>query len=519
MQSKRSPAQRICFWVLLALGIALRAWAFGAVPAGLNQDEAYAGYEAFNLLHYGMDSYGYHNPVYLTTWGSGMSALQSWIMIPFMALLGRTEVAIRLPQLLCGCLTLPVFYLLLRELYCRRTALLGMGLLAVSPWHIMLCRWALDFNLAPFFLLLGLYFFARGVKDARWWPASAAAYGVSLYAYAIDWIVVPLTLLLFLVCILRIKPEQLRTRWLAVSAAVLFLLALPLLLFLAVNQGLLPEIVTPWLSIPRMPVLRAAEIWPGGLLDPGHWCRLLKLLFLQQDGFLWNSTHYGLFYYYLSVPFFLLGLGLTIWQAIRHRGGWGTVLPLAGFTAALLISLMITDLNVNRGNALHLYTLLFITRGGDWLLTRSAGAGWRRWALRAVQGAVSLVLVLSVVKFSRFYFTAYNQRAESSFRPGIEEALMYIKERDFRRVWVEGSTKRSLLLFYDPIPAPEFFQQAVYAEYEGEKILTGFGRYVLESPASTLEGCDAYLMPAGTAPGFDCPVRVFGRVAVVDING
>lgn len=31
----------------------------------LNQDEAYAGYEAWSLLNYGIDSEGYHNSVFL----------------------------------------------------------------------------------------------------------------------------------------------------------------------------------------------------------------------------------------------------------------------------------------------------------------------------------------------------------------------------------------------------------------------------------------------------------------------
>ena len=40
---------------LFLLGVLARCWALGAVPGGLNQDEAFAGYEAWSLLTSGVD--------------------------------------------------------------------------------------------------------------------------------------------------------------------------------------------------------------------------------------------------------------------------------------------------------------------------------------------------------------------------------------------------------------------------------------------------------------------------------
>ena len=42
--------RRLCFWAVFALGLGIRLWRFGQVPEGINQDEAFAGYEAFCLL-------------------------------------------------------------------------------------------------------------------------------------------------------------------------------------------------------------------------------------------------------------------------------------------------------------------------------------------------------------------------------------------------------------------------------------------------------------------------------------
>ena len=68
---------RILFASILLVGVAVRVYRFGSLPRGINQDEAFAGYEAYSILKYGKDSFGYHNPVYLVAWGSGINALNS----------------------------------------------------------------------------------------------------------------------------------------------------------------------------------------------------------------------------------------------------------------------------------------------------------------------------------------------------------------------------------------------------------------------------------------------------------
>lgn len=154
------------FWAAAAIllaGCAARLLALGAFPCGLNQDEAFAGYNAWALLHYGVDSSGYHNPVYLTAWGSGMNALESYLMMPFIALLGTGTAVLRLPQALVACLS----YGLGKRAVGRGFALCALAVLATSPWHVMMARWALESNLAPGFLLFGLYCFVRGLTRTR----------------------------------------------------------------------------------------------------------------------------------------------------------------------------------------------------------------------------------------------------------------------------------------------------------------------------------------------------------------
>ena len=100
--SRRTEAA--CAAALFALGFALRLAALAALPAGLNQDEASALYDAWAILNYGVDRNMNALPVLLVSWGSGQNALLSYLAMPFIALLGPTVWALRLPMALSGCL-------------------------------------------------------------------------------------------------------------------------------------------------------------------------------------------------------------------------------------------------------------------------------------------------------------------------------------------------------------------------------------------------------------------------------
>ena len=194
-QENPGAIEKLIFLAVLLIGILVRVLAIGNIPAGINQDEAYAGYEAYSILTTGKDSFGYHLPVYLMTWGSGMNALESYLMIPFIALFGLKTWVIRLPQMLVGIATLLAIYGSMKELFNQRVAGIAMVLLAISPWHIMMSRWGLESNLAPGMLCIAFFFFLKGMKKEPFYLLSALFYGLSLYAYATIWPLVPALLI------------------------------------------------------------------------------------------------------------------------------------------------------------------------------------------------------------------------------------------------------------------------------------------------------------------------------------
>ena len=107
---KLTKHEKCIFFLLLILGVLVRIYRFGSAPPGLNQDEAFAAYDAWALLHCGTDSSLHRFPVYLTAWGSGMNALESYLMIPGLALFGVQTWVIRLPQLVFALLALPAAF-------------------------------------------------------------------------------------------------------------------------------------------------------------------------------------------------------------------------------------------------------------------------------------------------------------------------------------------------------------------------------------------------------------------------
>ena len=471
--------QRLCFWAVLLLGTAVRLWRFGAVPEGINQDEAFAGYEAFCLLRDGMDTAGYRFPVYLTAWGSGMNALESYLMLPFVALFGLKTWVIRLPQLLTGLLSLPACYGTVRRMRGEKQALVTMLLLAICPWHVLLSRWGLESNLAPGFLLFGLYFFLRALEDSRFFWLSGLFYGLSLYAYATIWPFVPLMLgWMLLYC--AIKQKLPIDRHLLGGGALLILLALPLLLFLAVNFGWIGEIRTPFLSVPKLLYMRSGELSLRHI--PKNAKNLLSILWTQSDGLPWNSAGaFGLLY--PMTGFFVL---LGLWSFFRRNQGFDPMaLLLLQLLAALLLALTVS-VNVNRVNILFPPLIVLAGEGIVWLCSR-----FRFRLLGLVMAAYLVFFGL----FARFYFSDYSAGLRSSFAWGLGEAIAAAETYDSPIVF-SGDVYYPDVLFYAETEPAVFRETVRYQNYPAAYLrAASFDRFFFGGETTPAEGCVYILSP------------------------
>ena len=473
-------AAALIFIFMLAAFARLRQ--FGAIPGGLNQDEAFAGYDAWALLHYGVDSSLHKYPVYLTAWGSGMNALESYLMIPFVALFGLKVWVIRLPQVIMGLLGVAAAYCVGKRIS-TRTGLLFAFLLAVSPWHIMLSRWALESNLAPGFLLFALLFFLKGLENGRYLYLSAVLYGLSLYSYATIWPVVPFIIAAQVVYAMR-KGKLKAGRQLYISGGILLAFALPLLLFLAVNCGYIREIDLGLFSVPRLPVMRSGEISLRNI--PDNLKNMWEILLSRGDGLIWNTPEKFGIYYPVSLLFAVIGL----WESLRKLTGRRyapEVFLLIGLAGGFVLSLLI-NVNVNRMNIIFMALIAFAAVGLDSVfgsLGKKAGI------------AVLAVYAALFISFEAYYFKDYPDAISADFRSGAGEAIETAMGYD-GDIYVEGMY-HSQILFYSRLSPYEYDRSVQYEHYPAAYLSAKkFWRFDLDFNADVPEDPEGvYVLWAG----------------------
>ncbi len=187
-------------WLLgiVALALLLRVYRLAEVPVGFHGDEASIGYNAYSLLKTGKDQNNNVLPLAIDQFGDFRPAGYHYLTIPFVAVFGLTELAVRLPSALLGGLSVVPFALLLYQLFKRQQlVLLGGLLLAISPWHIALSRATSESVVALFLVLWGAYFFVRFGKNLKNLWYAGFFFFLSFFFYHSARLFVPLLVLVY----------------------------------------------------------------------------------------------------------------------------------------------------------------------------------------------------------------------------------------------------------------------------------------------------------------------------------
>lgn len=456
--------ERLFAAALLLLGFFVRCAFVGSLPFGLNQDEASAGYEAWSLLNYGIDRCGNIRPVLLESWGSGQNVLYSLLAMPFISLLGLSELSLRLPAAVFGCVTLFVFWRLARRLRGELFGLTALLTLSVCPWHIMASRWALESNLLPGLLLTGIYFTL--ISQEKQWalPAASAVFGLSLYAYGTAYFFLPP----FLVAAVIILRRSLRPVSFSVSLLLFLLIALPISLCQLLNLLELEEMTLLGMTLTELTRARqtmTSVFGGGGLAAVGENINtLFSILKNGTDGFTYNAIQpWGLFYVF-GLP--LAAVGLYVSLASRRDNPDERLMRTAlycALTAACLISG-----NVNRLNLLWLPVVYFSALGlhSVFRLTKCFAP--------AVCAAVLCFFVLFCTKYTR---TMSDTRL---YYPGLGEAISYAEQLEPDSVYITTQVNAPYIfaLFYTRTPPAEFIDSVDYANPDGAfRAVRSFGHF------------------------------------------
>lgn len=412
---------QLLFVLIIIIGVFARVWEFPSLPPNLDQDEASTAVDAFSLYAYGVDRNGIPFPVALVAWGSGMSALYAYILIPLIAMGGLTPFVVRLPMLLFGLISLPIMYAVARRTAGQRYGLIAMFLLAISPWHVMASRFGFEAHLLPFVFLVSFALLLKSSRENHWFIPAAAMFALSLYSYAPALAAVPLFLAGAIPVLLytgRVKP-----RTLLLGLLVFAIIAAPMGLFILVNTRDLETIRLGFLTIPRLPSQPRFE--SQAALFNESVLQSLKLNARQLASLLWHQTDhlprnvvdpYGYFYTY-TLPVAVVG-GLLVIPFRKLRSSPERLLVLCWLVAASCLGLL-QSANINRINLIFIPLLLCTAMSLEWLARRS-------------KGILTLVICSLLVGFALFTRDYHGDRywklAGGPFYDGLLPALEFARQ-------------------------------------------------------------------------------------------
>ncbi|MFN8522489.1 MAG: glycosyltransferase family 39 protein [Chloroflexota bacterium] len=180
--------------VTSAVAAAFRLPLLDGIPGGLFIDEASRGYDAYALLRTGADQYGVRWPIFPEGLDDYTPALYTLLVIPAVATLGLTELAVRLPAALAGTITVALCTVLAHRWFGSTAGLVSGLLLAISPWHILPSRTGTEWVLLPALVTAGVLLLDLARTRPPLLLAAGAAMATALYSYAFARLLVPLLL-------------------------------------------------------------------------------------------------------------------------------------------------------------------------------------------------------------------------------------------------------------------------------------------------------------------------------------
>ena len=472
------------FWLVIItiIGVLARIVNLSTDPRGLHQDEAFSAYNSWAVLNYGIDSVGDVRPVYYTAWGSGMSILYSYFTMPLFKLLGVSVWTIRLPQAIMGALCIPVMYGLCKELFeSEWNALVCAALLCINPWHIQQSRVAIDACLAVPIFLIAMYFWARYLNGKRKsiFPA-AFFFGLTLYSYALMWIIVPSVIVItFLFYSRRFSFDP----KLFIAAIILFVMALPLMLFVLVNRGIIPEINGKLFTIPKLMSARINEFDFHTWVIKERFLSFVDMLFITgHDERWWISNAKVGSFYYISVPFIVIGLVYhLVWfvkTLIKKEKLPLHFLFAIWFGVSFILGSLLELVKYHKVNYIMIPMVFYTALGIFFIYKILKEKVWVSYAFVLIYAVCFLIFIYDHVFFTIDY-SKYGDNWDSRINySGYEKALDKAKEVTDGKIYVSSLSFANVML-YEEIPPKEYVETVKYDNVNLQFLnAVSFGRYV-----------------------------------------
>ena len=469
---------KLIMYLILIVGVIVRITLIEYFPTGLNVDEASAGYESYSILNYGIDRHGNSFPVHLVAWGSGQNVLYSYLMMPFIKILGLNIFSVRIPMAIIGCISLVLFYKLLKKMENEKIAIIGLFFFAICPWHIMKSRWGLESNLFPEMILLAVNSLIYGLqnKNKILFYLAFVIIGLATYSYGTAYFFLPfflITILIFLIYTKKITIKE------AIIAAVIsFIIAIPLILFVIINTFDLPQINLGIITIPRLTANRYQEIASVFSVDFikisfNNFIESAKILMLQYDGLPWNAMKFFGLTYIFSIPFTITGIVLSFYKKKSTTEDIIKNIMNIWFIISVML-LFICEPNINRINIIMI-PIIFYTVIGIYEIIKKD---------KKVLAFVLIIYIISFIMFIANYIKTDMSKTQT-FETDLKEIIEYVNKMDVEKIYITNKIKEPYIytLFYTKTNVNEFIETVDYAtKGTNFDIVRHFGKYYFYIP-------------------------------------
>lgn len=458
---KNKQLLMLLFLVLLA-GL-IRFWQLGNIPAGPNWDEAAIGYNGWSVWQTRRDEWLEKLPTSFRSFGDYKAPLAIYLNGLFTSLFGLETWVIRLPFALSGVLGVVGFYFLLRSIfnfspkgstYLSSTwlALLGTGMLTISPWHILFTRAGFESGLAlsevvwaTTLLLSSLQLKKKNWQYFCWQIIAGILFASTFYTYHSAKVMVPLFLsLLFL---LLSRKKLIAIKQVVIFSAGVLILIIPFLIDSLLGEGLTRANVTIFAhtqSLAYLPLLLIKNLLAH--LSP-------SFLFLGKADSIRHSL--GTVGVLFPTTAFLFALGLVARYKKNYIFIWSfaTIWVVAGLAPAII---GIEVPHPNRALLALPGFFLFALLGID-LITEYISKHTRQPA-KYLKIFIASLVIINIIQTSYFlsqYFGVYAKQSSPYFQDGYREM--------FTEVWSYYDGKDGRHSVDQIVITSEYGQPYIYA--------------------------------------------------------
>lgn len=461
--------KRYIFWGIIIIAAFFRLYNLPTVPPSPSLDEVSIGYNAFSLLRTGRDEYGTVLPLLLRAYDDYRPALYVYLTIPFVAVMGLTAAAVRMPSVLLSLITVWAAYgigsIIGKKLgKAEHFSFIPALLLAISPWHIYISRLGHEANLGLTLVALGIYFFLdaaeRGNKYG--WILSAVCMGLSLHGYQSEKLVSPLITGAGAVVYWR---QVVKAKYTAAIAVIVgIVIALPAVAITLSPQGMARFSGTSAFSPDDPQVAAAVKKYVTARENNDRLGQVMNSKYVTYPTIFAKNyvSHFSPSWLFAGgdreahkVP----GLGLMYWWEAPFLLAGFAALARSGLPVSIIVFILVSlfsafipaAMTTQSPHAMRAYTVIpavqVVVALGLWWIIRSLDIPKRRFFMIVL----GIVIAGSLQTFWHGYFTRFPREQSGDFQYAMAAAVSYAEKQknDYDRIEVanQGTLNQSYMFF------------------------------------------------------------------------